>query len=107
MGYDVFRYQSEDGTEPFTSWLNAVADKTVQAKLRVRLARLTSGTFGDSVSVGEGVFELREHIGEGFRMYFGRDGESIVILLCGGTKKSQSRDIALAKEYWTDWRRRK
>ena len=106
MGYDVVRYQREDGTEPFTNWLTGVADKTIQAKLRLRLARLSSGTIGDSVPVGEGVVELREHVGQGFRMYFGRHGDSVAILLCGGTKKSQSRDIALAKEYWADWKRR-
>jgi putative addiction module killer protein len=106
MSCDLLRYQSEAGTEPFTNWLTGVADKKIQAKLRLRLARLATGTFGDCVPVGKGVVELREHIGQGFRMYFGRHGDSVVVLLCGGTKKSQSRDVTLAKQYWADWKRR-
>lgn len=58
------------------------------------------------VKQGEGVLELRLHHGAGFRDHFGRHGSTIVILLCGGTKRSQVGDIALAKEYWADWKRR-
>lgn len=103
---EVFRYQFEDGKEPFTGWLHSLRDKQVQAKIRIRLKRLEAGNFGDCDTVGEGVQELREHLGAGYRVYFGRHGQSVVILLCGGTKKSQSADIKTAKEYWADWKRR-
>lgn len=81
-------------------------DKQAQAKLRVRLKRLEVGVFGDCEPVGEGVLELREHMGAGQRVYFGRHGQSIVILLCGGSKKTQAMDIKTAKDYWADWKRR-
>ena len=103
---EVFRYQSDDGTEPVTDWLQSLRDKQAQAKIRVRLKRLEAGIFGDCEPVGDGVLELREHLGAGYRVYFGRHGQRIVILLCGGTKKTQSTDIKTAKAYWADWKRR-
>ena len=81
-------------------------DKQAQAKLRVRLKRLEAGVFGDCEPVGDGVLELREHMGAGHRVYFGQHGQSIVILLCGGSKKTQTADIKTAKDYWADWKRR-
>lgn len=78
----------------------------MQAQIRVRLKRLEAGNFGDCRSVGEGVQELREHHGAGYRVYFGRHAQAVVILLIGGTKKSQPADIKTAKEYWEDWKRR-
>ena len=62
--------------------------------------------FGDCDPVGEGVFELREHVGAGYRLYLGRHGQQVVILLCGGDKKSQTADIKRARTYWVDWKRR-
>ena len=106
MMIEVFRYQYESGKEPFTDWLRSLRDKQVQARMRVRLRRLEAGNFGDCHGVGEGVQEMREHHGAGYRVYFGRHGQTIVILLCGGTKKSQPADIKAAKEYWEDWKRR-
>jgi len=103
---EVFRYQAEDGLEPVTDWLQSLRDKQAQAKIRIRLKRLEAGIFGDCEPVGDGVLELREHLGAGYRVYFGRHGQRIVILLCGGTKKTQSTDIKTAKAYWADWKRR-
>jgi len=103
---EVFRYQTGDGREPLTEWLQSLRDKQAQAKIRIRLKRLEAGMFGDSEPVGDGVIELREHIGAGYRVYFGRHGQMIVILLCGGTKKTQAADIKTAREYWADWKRR-
>ena len=104
--FEVFRYQAENGVEPLTEWLLSMRDKQVQAKIRVRIKRLEAGNFGDSYPVGEGVSELREHLGAGYRVYFGRHGQRVVILLCGGSKKSQPADIKTAKAYWADWKRR-
>lgn len=103
---ELLRYQSEDETEPVTEWLNGLRDKQAQARLRVRLRRLESGNFGDCDAVGEGVFELREHMGSGYRIYLGRHGQKLVILLCGGDKKSQAADIKTAKRFWAIWKRR-
>ena len=103
---EVFRYQTESGEEPLTDWLLSMRDKQAQAKIRVRIKRLEAGTFGDCYPVGEGVNELREHFGAGYRVYFGRHGQKVVILLCGGSKKSQPADIKAAKAHWKDWKRR-
>ena len=103
---DVLRYQAEDAAEPVTEWLNQLRDRQTQARLRIRLRRLEAGNFGDCHPVGEGVSELREHMGTGYRVYFGRHGQKVVILLCGGDKKSQERDIRQAKRFWADWKRR-
>lgn len=103
---EVFRYVTESGREPVTEWLQSLQDKRAQAKIRVRLKRLEAGMFGDCEPVGDGVLELREHLGAGYRVYFSRHGKAIVILLCGGSKKTQSSDIKTAKQYWADWKRR-
>jgi putative addiction module killer protein len=103
---EVFRYQTDDGKEPVTEWLLSLRDKQAQAKVRLRLKRLEAGIFGDCESVGDGVLELREHLGAGYRVYFGRHGQAVVILLCGGAKKTQAADIKAAKAYWSDWKRR-
>lgn len=72
-----------------------------------RVDRLAFGAFGDWKAVGGGVYELRVHVAGGYRIYFGRDGMTVVILLCGGEKRSQSRDIERAKRYWNDYETRK
>ena len=102
----VYRYKTEAGAEPVTEWLLSLKDNLVQAKMRLRINRVAEGNFGDCSSVGDGVSELREHIGARFRMYFGQQGKTIVILLCGGTKRTQTSDINTAKRYWTDWKKR-
>jgi putative addiction module killer protein len=103
---EVLRYQRSDGREPVSEWLRSLRDKRLQAKVRLRIKRLEAGVFGDCEAVGEGVLELREHLGPGYRVYFGRHGQMVVVLLCGGTKKTQTADIRTAKEYWADWKRR-
>lgn len=103
---EALRYQLENGKEPLTDWLQSLKDKQAQAKIRIRIKRLEAGNFGDCDAVGEGIQELREHLGAGYRIYFGRHGQTLVILLCGGSKKSQAADIKTAKEYWADWKRR-
>ena len=103
---EVFRYQTAEDGEPLTEWLHSLRDKQAQAKIRFRLKRLQAGNFGDCEAIGEGVHELREHLGAGYRVYFGRHGQTVVILLCGGSKRSQAADIKTAKAYWQDWKRR-
>jgi len=103
---ELLRYQREDGREPFTDWLDVVRDKVAQARIRVRLRQVQAGNFGDCEPVGEGVIELRVHVGAGYRVYCGRHGKAVVLLLCGGDKGSQAADIKLAKELWSEWKRR-
>jgi putative addiction module killer protein len=103
---ELFRYQREDGREPFTEWLASVRDKMAQARIRIRLRQIEAGNFGDCDAVGEGVMELRVHIGAGYRVYCAKHGKAVVILLTGGDKSGQSADIKRAKELWSDWKRR-
>jgi putative addiction module killer protein len=103
---DLLRYQRADGSEPFTEWLTSLRDKTGAARIRMRLRQIEAGNFGDCEAVGEGVIELRIHIGPGYRAYCARHGKAIVLLLCGGDKSTQPRDITRAKQLWTEWKRR-
>jgi putative addiction module killer protein len=103
---ELLRYQRDDGHEPFTEWLNTLRDKVAQARIRIRLRQIQAGNLGDCESIGEGVSELRAHVGAGYRVYFGRYGKSVVILLCGGDKRSQAADIKQAKTLWMEWKRR-
>ena len=82
-------------------------DISARANIRVRLDRVRLGNFGDNRSVGEGVHELRVNYGPGYRIYFARKGERIILLLLGGDKASQEKDIIRAKEFWNDHKRRK
>ena len=102
----VRRYQRVDGAVLLTDWLADLRDARARAKLEIRFRRVSLGIFGDIKPVGEGVLELREDIGPGYRVYIGRHGAALVILLCGGDKRSQDADIQRAKEYWLDWKRR-
>jgi putative addiction module killer protein len=90
---ELLRYQREDGRIPFTEWLHGVRDKEAQARIRVRLRQVQAGNFGDSEPVGEGVIELGVHVGAGYRVYGGRHGKLVVVLLSGGDKSTQAADI--------------
>ncbi|NJO12782.1 MAG: type II toxin-antitoxin system RelE/ParE family toxin [Gammaproteobacteria bacterium] len=76
------------------------------ARIAARLERLTDGHFGDWKSIGGGVYELRVDAGPGYRVYYGRDGAAIILLLCGGDKSTQRRDIERAHAYWKDYKAR-
>lgn len=84
-------------TETFRRWRSRLKDQTVRGLIAARLDRLAFGHLGDAKPVGDGIGELRIHHGPGYRLYFRRRGDAIVILLCGGTKRTQSADIAAAK----------
>lgn len=85
-------------TTIFAKWLSELRDDDARARILVRIRRLELGNPGDVKSVGDGVSELRIAYGPGYRMYFIRQGNTVVVLLCGGDKSSQRRDIALAKK---------
>ena len=99
-------YETEDGQRPFKKWLNSLRDKSTVARVNARITRIETGNFGDAKSVGDGVIELRLTFGSGYRVYFGMDGDRLVILLTGGDKSTQDKDISTAKDYWTDYLRR-
>lgn len=101
---EVQIYQTVSGREPFTEWLKSIQDISTQDRIQTRLVQLKYGNFGDYRSVGGGVFELRLHFGAGYRIYFGQMGAAIVLLLCGGDKSSQTRDIERAKTYWLQYK---
>ena len=99
-------YVDAGGRQPFAEWF-ADLEPVVRAKVTRAMARLEHGNVSNVKSVGEGVLEVRIDFGPGYRVYFGRDGETLVILLMGGTKKRQQRDIDAAHAYWQDYKQRK
>ena len=88
-------------TEIYAKWEQSLRDSVARAAITARIVRLSKGNFGDVKPVGDGVSELRIHYGPGFRVYFQQRGSTIILLLCGGDKGSQTRDIARAKELAT------
>jgi putative addiction module killer protein len=103
---DIVHYQDEAGRLPFQKWMERLRDKLAKARIVARIDQLRKGNLGDARSVGEGVLELRVDVGAGYRAYCGRYGQHWIVLLCGGDKSSQAEDIARAKTYWTEWKRR-
>lgn len=103
---EVLRYERSDGVVPLTDWLAELRDARARAKLEIRFRRVSMGIYGDIKPVGEGVLELREDIGPGYRVYLARHGATLVILLCAGDKRTQDADIKRAKAYWQDWKQR-
>lgn len=103
---EIRNYLKLDGIVPFSEWLDSLRDRRAKAKIKARLDRVEEGNLGDYKSVGDGVFELRIDYGSGYRIYFGQQGSTVIILLCGGDKSTQDKDIAKAKEYWEDYRSR-
>ena len=96
----LVNYRDGRGREPFAVWHLKLADRRAQGRILARLNRLRAGNFGLCDSVGRGVFELKIDYGPGYRVYFGRAGRSVVVLLCGGVKSSQVKDIETAKRHW-------
>jgi len=99
----IEEYLDPSGNSPFASWLDNLRDRQARAAIRKRLNRIRLGNLGDSKALGGGVHELRINFGPGYRVYYGLDGETVVVLLCGGDKSSQARDIATAKQHWKDY----
>jgi len=99
-------YQTSTGEQPFVEWLKGLDDRQARTRIEARLARVAVGNFGDVEPVGEGVMELRIDWGPGYRVYFARVGQVIVLLLRGGDKRTQQRDINRAKEYFEDYKAR-
>lgn len=100
---ELIIYQDENGNEPFTDWLNKLRDQKGRRRILTRLRRLEQGNYGDCEPVGEGVSELRMFFGSGYRVYFGEDANNIILIICGGDKGGQSKDIKFAKACWKEY----
>jgi putative addiction module killer protein len=102
----VLVYRTRDGSLPFDEWLRELRDTNAVARVLARIGRIRRGNLGDCKPVGKGVSELRVDYGPGYRVYFGQKGQTLVILLCGGDKRTQARDIHQAQQYWADYQQR-
>lgn len=100
MNNIINEYVTDKGESPYNNWLNLFKDIKGRAIIISYVDRMELGIFGDSKPVGDGVMELRIHYGPGYRVYYARDGKDIYLLLGGGKKSSQKKDIKLAKKHW-------
>ena len=103
---EIRYYVTSDGSQPFADWFVDL-DAVARAKVTSAIVRMEQGNFSNVKPVGDGVLEYRIDFGPGYRVYFGRDGTALVILLTGGTKKRQQRDIEAAHGYWNDYKQRR
>ena len=103
---EIRYYVAPEGGQPFAEWF-ARLESVARAKVTRAIVRLEQGNFSNVKSVGAGVFEYRIDFGPGYRVYFGQDGPALVILLTGGAKKRQQRDIDAAHGYWQDYKQAK
>jgi putative addiction module killer protein len=104
--FDVRHYLTRGGQDFIADWLRNLRDMQARAAIIRRLNRLEQGNFGDFKPLRDGVHELRIDIGPGYRVYYARSGKTVMLLLCGGVKQTQERDIERACEYWRDWKSR-
>jgi putative addiction module killer protein len=104
--YRIEEYVASDGTAHFSRWLSRLSDLRAKAKILIRIKRAESGNVGQHRSVGGGVMEMIVDTGPGYRVYFATAGREALVLLAGGSKRSQRRDIILARERWSDFRSR-
>lgn len=103
---EIREYIDGQGRNPFRRWHDRL-DPAAAARVEAALARIADGNFSNIKGVGGGLLECRLHFGPGYRIYLGRDGNALVILLAGGTKARQHPDIEKARELWREYRRRK
>lgn len=103
----VEHYVTPTGVDVFGKWLESLDDLKAQARIATRIDRLTLGLLGDAKSLRDGVSELRIDHGPGYRVYFAREGRTVILLLCGGDKRTQRSDTKRAVAYWNEYRGRK
>ena len=100
---DIEKYITKSGSCPFDLWISKLKDKRAKICIFIRLDRVMDGNFGDYKSLGDNVYELRIPEGKGYRVYYGNENGTVILLLCGGDKSTQSKDIEQAKKYWSDY----
>ena len=103
---ELREYIDRRGRSPFADWFNRL-DGRVAARVRLAVERIQSGYLSSIKAVGGGVLEYRMHTGPGYRINFGRNGDTVIVLLAGGTKQRQSADIVAAQDCWADYLRRR
>jgi len=103
---ELRHYLTSTGRDPYQSWLDRLKDLRARVAIQRRVDRVAAGHFGDHKPCRDGVWELRVDLGPGYRVYYGRAGRTIVVLLCGGSKDSQASDVDTAVRYWLDYQRR-
>ena len=104
--YEVRHYLTPDGKDVFLDWLRKLRDVTARIAVDRRVNRIELGNFGDHKFCRDGVWELRVDVGAGYRVYYAVADQEIVLLLCGGDKRTQDADIDRGCGYWQDWQRR-
>ena len=104
---EIRHYITATGWDPYQQWLDGLKDLKGRVILQRRIDRVANENFGDHRFCGDGVWELRIDYGPGYRVYYARAAETVVLLLCGGSKRSQSADIKEAARYWADYHRRR
>ena len=105
--YSVEHYlTAEEHRDPYLDWLQRLRDNQAKVSVIRRVARIELGNFGDHKFCRDGVWELRVDLGPGYRVYYALSGHRVVLLLCGGDKRTQETDIAKAVIHWQDWQRR-
>lgn len=104
--HTIAYYLTETNRKPFKEWLDGLKDIAARQKIRIRLDRVRLGNLGNNRFVGDGVYELKIDYGPGYRVYYALDVKGVVLLLFGGDKSTQEKDIVQAKAYWTDYKRR-
>jgi putative addiction module killer protein len=97
--YELIAFQSRSGKTPYLEWVLSL-DRKTRERVLSRVGRLKLGQFGDFKALDGGLYELRLFFGPGYRVYFGEHRGNMILLLCGGDKSTQKKDIKLAKEYW-------
>ena len=104
--FEVRHYLTHAGVDPLSVWLQQVRDPVAKIQMVKRINRMEQGNFGDNAFCSDGVWEMRIDIGAGYRIYYAWAGSQIMLLLCGGDKRTQDADIRIAKRYWKDWQQR-
>jgi putative addiction module killer protein len=104
--FEIQPYTTRDRRNVIREWLEGIKDKAAKVAIERRFYRVQLGNLGDHKSCRGGVWELRIDIGPGYRVYYAQDGKTIILLLCGGVKRTQDADIDQALEYWKDWQHR-
>lgn len=103
--YEIEIYSQDDGTEPFTEWLDSLKDSVGKRTILIRIQRIRQGNFGDSDPVGDGLHELRIHFGPGYRIYFANIDDKLILLLGVGFKSDQKKDIKKCKIYLENYKK--
>ncbi|MCH7915546.1 MAG: type II toxin-antitoxin system RelE/ParE family toxin [Deltaproteobacteria bacterium] len=103
---EIRHYLTAPGKDPYQQWLDKLKDLKGRVAIQRRIDRLTDGNFGDHKFCQDGVWELRFDFGPGYRVYYTLEGKTIVLLLCGGSKRTQAEDVKEAVRYWRDYQRR-